>query len=289
MKKIILAATVIIASKSSFSQTLLNSNFEENMYEYNSSQFPGNYFTLGWDGFENSPDNQVVHGGNQSVKLETKTDMAVHTAYPTIFPNSIIAGNIHQEIIGSVTHPENVELSVWYKYTSIGSDSAYIDVSILDTLNTGYQDDKLIFYGSVLIPPTATNWTNTVISMTPIQPGNANSIFIYAQSSTEFSQNIGSTLWIDDFTLTNNSNSSNASLTENSNSFIQIFPNPIENYFKINSEEILSSITLISSDGKKISIPLTNNEGNLDGLSSGIYHLEFMLNGKLIFKKIIKK
>lgn len=74
---------------------------------------------------------------------------------------------------------------------------------------------------------------------------------------------------------------------------IQVFPNPIEDYFEIihngNTKEI-HNVSLFSLDGRNIFSKKKRNEINFEYISKGLYvlNIEFK-NGRNIVKKVIKK
>lgn len=77
---------------------------------------------------------------------------------------------------------------------------------------------------------------------------------------------------------------------ENINDEISVYPNPVSDVLNVQSDKEIKTIQLISAEGKLIKKNLNSNQIKLNGLPNGIYFMKIELqNGKILFKKIIKK
>ncbi len=84
---------------------------------------------------------------------------------------------------------------------------------------------------------------------------------------------------MEDITLTEISNTHN----------INIFPNPAVDKIRIEyGESELAFVGIFDILGNQIYVCIQNNELDLSALSSGIYCLKFVANGKIVVEKIIK-
>ncbi len=82
------------------------------------------------------------------------------------------------------------------------------------------------------------------------------------------------------------------SISENYETDIKIFPNPINEflYYEIDSPEIISEINIYDLNGRKQNIQYSNNSLDLKILSSGIYFIEFLLkDNRRELRQIIKQ
>ncbi len=71
---------------------------------------------------------------------------------------------------------------------------------------------------------------------------------------------------------------------------ISIYPNPAKNVLTINSNVIIESFNIFSSNGKLVKDKyLQNNKVDLSDLNSGIYFVKIESRNKTVTKKIIKK
>ena len=236
------------------------------------------------------PETQNPHGGTQALKLEIVSDPILHAAYPTNFTSDIISAVAVQQIEGPVSNPQSVELSCWYKYSSVGGDSAVITIVIYDTLQAGYSDEKPLYSDEIIIKNITSTWSNAILTMNPELTGSANLIEISVYSSM-YTSHIGTTLWIDDFVLENNFG---AGLHEKENSLISaIYPIPVIDVLNFQLKDETSLIEILSNDGKVIITKSINNKTtsiDISNLSSGIYFYKVSNSkGEIEINKFIKE
>ena len=298
MKKGLLTVGAFLALTISMNaQILTNGGFELPFTEYTDT--PGSYDLLEWFGLENAPETNAPHSGNQNLKLTTTNDPTLNNFIS--YGTDKIAGQITYEYTDQINNPADYTLSFWYKYTSIQNDSAYVGLTIYDTLGAGIDDDLVLYWAQKFIPTSVSNWTNENFTLTYEANGTPNKIEIFASSSVAGTFNksapkIGSTLRLDDFELTNpsNTNINNTSgLVEKSISKFNVYPNPTTDYLNFNSIENNSIIEISSVDGKIISNE--KNSGNsatvkVSNLTNGVYIYKLTNEkGETITNKFIKK
>lgn len=68
-----------------------------------------------------------------------------------------------------------------------------------------------------------------------------------------------------------------------------IYPNPVSNYFKIESKETLSNVEVYSIQGQSIKSFIPQNKYDISDLSTGIYFVKIKANNKESTKRIIKQ
>ena len=296
MKKGLLTISAIVAlAFGSNAQTLINGDCESTMTQY--SSYPGNYHFSdnSWQGLEMRPET-AAHGGAQAIKAVTAVDAAINTV--TGWGSDTIPGFFTYDYFGSMPNVANSELSLWYKATLVGGDSALIDVSVYDTMlytAPGTQSDDILLYrGYILILNNVANWTAGTISLTPEQgvTGTPNKYEILATSSMSGLFNSvpchpGSTIWIDDVTLGFAGINEKTALTAN------VFPNPATDVLNVNLKENMTSVSILSMDGKVVSSQVVNGTSttvNVSDLNSGMYMYQITTtNGEVVTNSFVKK
>jgi hypothetical protein len=266
MKKLLLAVGVVLTSISLNAQTFLNAGFESPM-----TQIPGYanvYGTTGWLGFNFGPETTSPSQGSQAVKLTTTNDPALNAALG--WGDDVITGVLSQRINGPVSNPADFTVSLDLKFTKMGTDTAYIQITILDTMAAGANDD-LVMYGSGLsLPTSVANWTQADFTMqTVTATGTPNRIVFLAVSSTtgyfDFdTPTAGTTLWID------NVRSGSLGLLDNKATALRVYPNPATTVLNIDSKEEVASVNILTTDGKVVSTSTSTNV-NVEALNAGMY------------------
>lgn len=65
----------------------------------------------------------------------------------------------------------------------------------------------------------------------------------------------------------------NLSVTGHNKNLFTVYPNPTTDYITIQTEEIITSVTIIDITGKTFNVVLENNTANVKNLAPGIYYL----------------
>lgn len=267
------------------------------------SSLPGTNELTGCYGVLNSPDTQSPHGGTQCLKLTTTSDADLQTALSESDPK--IAGQITYEYTGAIENPSDYKLSYCYKYTSVSQDTSIVSFTILDTLATGASGDITLFWSQKMYKTSVNTWTNEVITLQADNTETPNKIKIDASSSisglyNSASQNVGSTLRLDDFIIANASNGGSGgnggnqnSLTKVTKSSFGVYPNPANDVLNFNLYTTATSIEISSLDGKLISKEIINGtkvKVNVSELTSGIYMYKITNeDGSEVTNKFVKK
>lgn len=266
MKKLLLAVGVVLTSISLNAQTFLNAGFESPM-----TQIPGYanvYGTTGWLGFNFGPETASPSQGSQAVKLTTTNDPALNTALS--WGDDVIPGVLSQRINGTVSNPADFTVSLDLKFTKMGTDTAYIQITILDTMAAGANDDVVMYGSGLELPTSIANWTQADFTMqTVTATGTPNRIVFLAVSSTTgyFDLNTptaGTTLWID------NVRSGSLGLLDNKATAVRVYPNPATSVLNIDSKEAVASVNILTTDGKVVSTSTSANV-NVEALNAGMY------------------
>lgn len=266
MKKLLLAVGVVLTSISLNAQTFLNAGFESPMTPIAGFQYV--YSTTGWTGFNYGPETTNPSQGTQAAKLVTTNDPMLNSALS--WGDDVIPGVISQRISGTVANPADFTVSMDVKFTKMGTDTAYIQVTILDTMAAGASDDVVMYGAGLEIPTTVANWTQANFNMQTITAtGNPNRIVFLAVSSTTgyFDLNTptaGTTLWID------NIRSGFLGVDDNKATALKVYPNPATTVLNIDSKEAIASVSILTTDGKVVSTSTSANV-NVEELNAGMY------------------
>ena len=267
MKKLLLSAGVILSALSLSAQTLVNGNFEGTM-----TAIPGTAYTYsmpGWVTLNTGPETASPNEGTQSAKAVVTNDPALNAALS--WGDDIITGLLQQRIAGPVANPSTMEVSFAYKFDKMGTDTAYIEVGIMDTMGAGTNDDVYLYADWLEIPATVANWTNVTLSMQALTgTGTANRFYMIAVASTKGyydaqTPTVGTTLWLDNVVISNP-----AGLAEENVNTVNVYPNPATSVLNIDSKEAISSVVVTTTDGKVVS---TTNAAsvNIESLNAGMY------------------
>jgi hypothetical protein len=273
MKKILLSLSVF-ASLTLSAQTLVNGDFESTMTE--SSQLPGFFTTAGWGGWLFAPETSSPITGTQSVKLETKVDAGLH-AFLGWDVNQTYCGYLSQSIRQTIPTPQNVVLDFDYRYIKTGMDSAYVQVTIIDTMVAGNEDDITLFFNYILVGESTTGLGHATLEMIPTGvAGTANRLVVYAVSSidgwfNDMTPSVGSTLTLDNVVITNYAASIDNTEKEMS---VKVYPIPTNNELNFELDKEILSIQITTLDGKTVinqNVNAFNGVVNVTSLETGVY------------------
>ena len=70
---------------------------------------------------------------------------------------------------------------------------------------------------------------------------------------------------------------------------VSLYPNPTNNYFEIESKEILTKVEVYSLQGQLVKSFLPQNRYDISELSNGMYFINIQANGNSISKRLIKQ
>lgn len=290
MKKILLSLGVVLTSITFNAQSLINGNWEDAMTAVPS--LANTYSTNGWFGFNFSPETTNPYQGSQAVKLTTTNDPALNTALT--WGDDIIGGVALQTYSGVINNPANITLDFAYKYAKMGEDTAYVQVTISDTMLAGSTDDVVLYVDYLELGTSVADWTLANFTMNPTgNTGTPNELSILAVSSTKGFFDLqtpteGSTLWLDAFQLGGVSG-----VLENQPILSKVYPNPATDVLNIQLNTNASSVSILGLDGKVISTEKVNSNEvsvNVANLVSGMYVYEVTsTNGEVVRNSFLKK
>lgn len=280
MKKSLLSLGLILAAFAGNAQTLTNGNFEAAMTQIPS--FAYTYQTTGWMALINGgPETASPFEGSQAAKLVVTKDPALNAALG--WGNDTITGIAQQTYKGAMPNAANAQVSFAYKFTKMGTDSAYVQIVIKDTMLVGTTDDVVLYYGYKEINQTVAAWTTANITMTATGlTGTPNRFLFEAVSSIHGYYDskvptVGTTLWLDGVQI------GFAGVEENGNvASASVYPNPANNVLNISSTEDVASVRLMTTDGKVVATAVSSTSVNVADLNAGMYLYEITtVSGKV--------
>ncbi|MEZ4890558.1 MAG: T9SS type A sorting domain-containing protein [Crocinitomicaceae bacterium] len=287
MRKIYLLVASVFVGASVFGQT--NLSYEDSVnHPYAAAGIPEIGTTNGWalGLYDASTD---FSNGAQSVKLTTVTNANFAMAgLPTQLP-----GQIFQDIDIDATAISNngaditgtVDVKTNLLGNAAGLDSALIIFEAYDTLAAGSADDVLLYSGSLIITQNTSTWTTVPLSMEDAgNTGTINSLVIGGMSGYKRLTD-GSTLMLDNWTI----DLGYLSVNNTSNVTFSAYPNPTKNVLNITASEEVSSVSILSLDGKVVTTS-TSNTVDVSALTNGVYMYEVTtVNGKKAINKFVKE
>jgi hypothetical protein len=289
MKKLLLSLFALGSIYTASAQTIVNPGFESAATAV--SGFVSTYQTAGWNVlFNGSLDASTKTEGLNSCKLQVLKDAALNSTLS--WGDSIIPGFISQELLGLVSNPADFQVSFDYKFAPVGGDSAYLQVVIYDTLTADVSgqpsNDRALYYGYLELTSAVANWTNKVLTMTPVPnaTGTANRILISATCSETGYFNlaqphVGTSFWLDNF------KKGYVGIEENTASTVKVFPNPANDVLNIKADGEISNVTITTLEGKVVS-STTSSSVNVAELTAGMYIYQVMVNGKVSTGNFVK-
>lgn len=267
MKKLLLSIGVVLSSLSLSAQAIVNGNLDAAMTQI--PQLAYTYSIPGWTALNTGPESASPYQGSQAAKAVVTNDPVLNQALG--WGDDVIPGVMQQRIAGPVANPANLTASVAYKFTKMGTDTAYIEIGVVDTMGAGATDDVFLYADWLEIPASVSNWTVATFQMQNLgNTGTPNRFYVLAVSSTKGyfdtqTPTVGTTLWIDDVKIT-----SPLGLNENNASTISVYPNPATSVLNFDSKEAISSVNVIAADGKVVATS-TSASINIEALNAGVY------------------
>jgi len=277
MKKLLLSFVFGI-SVVSLNAQIINGDFEQAA----TPAFPNVATTApGWGTGLYTIETGSPYAGMQSAKLATIYNPNVAAIIG--FPSDTIPGIMQQIVSGPVVNPGNLTVNFAKKHALMAGDTAAVIVVVADTMAAGQMDDVYLYQVQALITGTGA-WsmqTLTVMAI-PGAVGTPNAIIIQAISSG-MNPKPGSTLWLDNFTMT----TSGAGIDALNNE-LSVYPNPATDVLNFQVNEEVASIELFGMDGK-LAMTSTQNAMNISALPNGIYFYTVnTVSGKILTGKVSK-
>jgi hypothetical protein len=294
MKKVIITLIAAVATVGfTFGQVPPNPGFE-NWTNSGTYEEPDNWGTLNFasafvPGFPITCEKSTeFHGGQYAVKLTTTaSSVDISTfgfPYDTV-PGMLILGDLSIGSLGKPYAQRPASMGFWYKYTSVGGDSAGVLVS-LTRWDTNTNSQVTVGQGLASINATVGTYTFGDLTINYIDNADPDTVSIIAFSSYNALAVLGnqiptavpqpgSTLFIDDISLITTAVNENAA-----NKFdFKMYPNPVRDEVSIlctGHQFVNSPVTVEFYDmtGRRVQSFTVNQmmtKADVSGLASGMY------------------
>ncbi|QTV06384.1 GEVED domain-containing protein [Faecalibacter bovis] len=188
-------------------------------------------------------------------------------------------GTYEISVAGNTNGPENgSEFAVYFDFNQDGIFNSDTEGFYIGSISNSTGVDGKTASNTITIPADALlgETRMRVVKVYRIVPEDACS-FVYAYGQSEnYVVNITAPLGVTDLT----------------NSSIKLYPNPIKDILKIESDKEIKSIKVINTLGQQVGdykVNQSNTEVNFSGLTSGVYIVQITTVDGVITKKVIKK
>jgi len=224
----------------------------------------------------------IVHTGSYSAKLVTKKQDTLGV-FPGIMSNaqanvaiSIVGGSPSLGGItysgGTATTYHITTVSAWVQYApGTGLDSGSMSVSAYATV---FGLDSMIGSGTVTVGNTSGSWTQITATLTYNGSGlPVDTVRIIFTSSAGTNNEIGSTMYVDDVTMTGTLPNEVQNVFGES-AAVAVYPNPASDELNIRGQvNAAYTIALFSVNGQQVSTSTVKGAGSVDisSLAAGMY------------------
>jgi hypothetical protein len=236
-----------------------------------------------------SQDSFYHHGGNYSIKLQSKT---VITA---VVPGAACSGIIHLVSPSPLTYtilggfPVSAKpnfLAGWFRDSLPGVDTSYI-VAFFTKWDTNLGKRDTVAYGGLAIDSNHLSWTPFQLailsdSLNPVTPDTGVVVFYSGKGSGGV---VGSTLWVDDLGFT-----TGIGELDPLNGNYDLYPNPASQNLYIVNNNLFKKISIINvydEMGRKVNTSNLNEDVsvlNVKSLSAGIYFYQIVSLNQTLLK-----
>lgn len=233
----------------------------------------------------------VAHNGNSAMLLEPYYFCELLPGRIYSIEDIPISGSFRGEYLGDTykvdTLPESI--SFYYKYQpKIAGDSV-----VAKALVYHYDDENktidTIAYGETYITKVANNYTQHQYKLDYHKsPERGKDVRLFLDFTT--SKTLGTKFWLDDVSI--NAVWTGIELMNAGVNTLNVYPNPVNDYFQINLTANLNpkAIELFDAAGKVIkTFPVLTNQFKISELKPGIYYLRINTETAIYSAKIQKK
>lgn len=306
MKKVIITLIASITAVGfAMAQTPANAGFE-NWTSSGTYEEPDNWGTLNFasafiQGFPITGEKTTdVHGGTYALKLTTQASSVDLSSfsfpYDTV-PGMLISGNLSAGILGIPFSQRPSAVNFWYKYTSVGGDSAGFLFN-LTRWDSGTNTQVTVGQGLASINATVGTYTLGNLTINYLDNGNPDTVSIIAFSSFNALALIGnqipthppipgSTLYLDDISILTTAVDEN----EAGKFDFKMFPNPVSDELSIlcNGHQFANNpinVEFYDMTGRRVqSFNVTQmiSKADVSGLASGMY-IYAVKNGNTVLR-----
>ena len=213
-------------------------------------------------------DSSIVHSGNYSIQLVTKS-VAGHTAPGLVTTGTVNAGS--GSISGGIPISSRpVALQGWFEYAPNGSDSAQMSISLTKWDAVG-DSEILVGYGDYYAGSAVNSWSQFGTTITYLTNATPDTVLLLFFASGSSNPQIGSKLWLDDLSYSYYP----LGIAKNQNTSINVYPNPASNQIMFNNQNIQAkTLNLYSADGQLVK-SVSLNEGiniiDVKNIATGYY------------------
>ncbi len=221
-----------------------------------------------------------AHGGSYAAKLVT-ADQDTLGIFPGLLTNAVVSVDLTTFAVtfsgGQATTLRTTSVSAWIKYAPANPlDSANILVQTYG--NVAGNPDSLLGTGIIKIgaTPAFTQYTANVVYPNPALYVNNVRITFASSSDTAF---VGSTLWVDDVTMTGVAQVDGVSSL--SAQKVSVYPNPASDVLFLEGGAAAMVCNLVSVNGQVVATKSFSGKSSIDltTLPSGLYFFTISENG----------
>jgi hypothetical protein len=273
MKQILPLAALALFTSSSFSQ-ILNGGFETWVANGQNCQGPENWGTLntstGIVGVCTAEQESTdVHGGSFALKLSTQQVVIppfINETAPGIVTNGTVNTQTEEVEGGHAFSAQPAAFSFWYKASPVNQDLYSFSALLIDEIS-----GDTVGYAEAADTAIVESYTEVVADIAYVSSTPPTLLQVIFLPSNPSNPQIGSTLWIDDFTAVGDvSGLSEAELAD-----IYVYPNPVTDkiFFNLGSLNagFVSVYNVLGLRVAEESISSMNNSVDLSRFSNGTY------------------
>ena len=213
-------------------------------------------------------DSSIVHSGNYSIQLVTKS-VAGHTAPGLVTTGTVNAGS--GSISGGIPISSRpVALQGWFEYAPSGSDSAQMSISLTKWDAVG-DSEILVGYGDYYAGSAVSSWSQFGTTITYLTNATPDTVLLLFFASGSSNPQVGSKLWLDDLSYSYYP----LGIAETQNNTLNVYPNPASSQLIFDNQIIQAkTLNLYTADGQVVK-SVTLNEGintfKVENLAAGYY------------------
>lgn len=224
-----------------------------------------------------------AHSGNQAVQIKNIYNYTQQITYPGVM-------NLGDDTDAYATFSQMIPLSqrptdfsFYYKYNSVGNDSAYANVVLYDKWGNPVCDETL------LLGSSNSNYAYANMPLkyftTPNDSATIATIMFSTAKINTTNAHFGSTLLIDDVSFSKKANGVNNILNQNA---FEVFPNPVLNEVNVKGINEINSIKIFNVAGNVVMnfVPSTNKI-DCSKLPNGVYTIQLETKNGVATKQVV--
>jgi hypothetical protein len=230
----------------------------------------------------------VVNGGSYAAKIDTKDVLGILTmsGIMTLGTYSFSTSTFSYTLTGGIPITgKPITLEGYLKYEPVAGDT--MAIIVIMTKWNGTSRDTL-FYNGIMANTSIPIYTvfDIPITYTP-STASPDTVNIIAISSAGYAPQVGSALYVDDFSFTYNP----ADVQESDGAnFISVFPNPTSGFINVMLDGDMNTVKVYNIVGEEIFAQQTSSKNlniDLTEFPAGVYMIEVSCNTTKYFRKIV--